>query len=67
MNKSPEPEIHGFFDEATNAVSYNVADPVEKSCADIIIPPIQINMNTGHFPKADKDGNVFLKAPVNQL
>jgi glyoxylase-like metal-dependent hydrolase (beta-lactamase superfamily II) len=33
----------------------------------LIIPSIQVNMNAGHFPKADKDGNVFFKVPVNRL
>ena len=33
----------------------------------LIIPSIQVNMNAGHFPSPDKDGNVFLKVPVNKL
>ena len=33
----------------------------------LIIPSIQVNMNAGHFPQADKEGNVFLKVPINRL
>ncbi len=33
----------------------------------LIIPSIQVNMNAGHFPAADGQGNVFLKVPVNKL
>jgi glyoxylase-like metal-dependent hydrolase (beta-lactamase superfamily II) len=33
----------------------------------LIIPSIQVNMNAGHFPDADADGNVYLKLPVNKL
>lgn len=33
----------------------------------LIIPSIQINMNAGHFPEPDKDGNVYLKVPLNRI
>jgi hypothetical protein len=33
----------------------------------LIIPSIQVNMNAGHFPDPDKDGNVYLKVPVNRM
>jgi glyoxylase-like metal-dependent hydrolase (beta-lactamase superfamily II) len=33
----------------------------------LIIPSIQVNMNAGHFPSPDKDGNVYLKVPVNRM
>ena len=34
---------------------------------ELIIPSIQVNMNAGHFPDPDADGNVYLKLPVNKL
>lgn len=33
----------------------------------LIIPSIQVNMNAGHFPEPDRDGNVYLKVPVNRI
>lgn len=33
----------------------------------LIIPSIQVNMNAGHFPAPDQDGNVFLKVPLNRI
>ncbi|MGH6908268.1 MAG: MBL fold metallo-hydrolase, partial [Aestuariivirga sp.] len=33
----------------------------------LIIPSIQVNMNAGHFPEPDTDGNVYLKVPVNRM
>jgi glyoxylase-like metal-dependent hydrolase (beta-lactamase superfamily II) len=33
----------------------------------LIIPSIQVNMNAGHFPAPDKEGNVYLKVPVNRI
>jgi len=33
----------------------------------LIIPSIQVNMNAGHFPEPDADGNVYLKVPVNRI
>ncbi|MBC8037512.1 MAG: MBL fold metallo-hydrolase, partial [Rhizobiales bacterium] len=33
----------------------------------LIIPSIQVNMNAGHFPEPDTDGNVYLKVPVNRI
>lgn len=33
----------------------------------LIIPSIQVNMNAGNFPPPDKEGNVYLKVPVNRI
>jgi glyoxylase-like metal-dependent hydrolase (beta-lactamase superfamily II) len=33
----------------------------------LIIPSIQVNMNAGHFPAPDPDGNIYLKVPVNRM
>jgi len=33
----------------------------------LIIPSIQVNMNAGNFPEPDKDGNVYLKVPLNRI
>ena len=33
----------------------------------LIIPSIQVNMNAGHFPAPDAEGNVYLKTPVNRF
>ncbi|CAN5363120.1 MBL fold metallo-hydrolase [soil metagenome] len=33
----------------------------------LIIPSIQVNMNAGHFPAPDADGNVYLKVPLNRI
>src|SRR4029079_11390461 len=33
----------------------------------LIIPSIQVNMNAGHFPPPDRDGNVYLKVPLNRI
>ncbi|HUR43311.1 MAG TPA: MBL fold metallo-hydrolase [Aestuariivirga sp.] len=33
----------------------------------LIIPSIQVNMNAGHFPEPDAEGNVYLKVPVNRI
>jgi glyoxylase-like metal-dependent hydrolase (beta-lactamase superfamily II) len=33
----------------------------------LIIPSIQVNMNAGHFPAPDQDGNVYLKVPLNRI
>lgn len=33
----------------------------------LIIPSIQVNMNAGHFPEPDQDGNVYLKVPLNRI
>ena len=33
----------------------------------LIVPAIQVNIRAGHMPKADKDGKVYLKVPVNAL
>ena len=33
----------------------------------LIIPSLQVNMRAGKMPPADKEGNTFLKVPVNAL
>lgn len=33
----------------------------------LIIPAIQVNIRAGHMPKADEQGKVFLKVPINGL
>ncbi|MGR3712366.1 MAG: MBL fold metallo-hydrolase [Shimia sp.] len=33
----------------------------------LIIPSLQVNMRAGKMPEPDKDGDVFLKVPVNKL
>ncbi|MFT4861423.1 MAG: glyoxylase-like metal-dependent hydrolase (beta-lactamase superfamily II) [Pseudohongiellaceae bacterium] len=33
----------------------------------LILPSLQVNMRAGHFPKADSNGTVYLKVPVNIL
>ena len=33
----------------------------------LIIPSIQVNMNAGHFPAPEPDGNVYLKVPLNKI
>ncbi len=33
----------------------------------LIVPSIQVNMNAGHFPEPDADGNVYLKVPVDRI
>ncbi|KAA2313156.1 MBL fold metallo-hydrolase [Pseudooceanicola sediminis] len=33
----------------------------------MIIPSLQVNMRGGRMPAPDKDGNVFLKVPINKL
>lgn len=33
----------------------------------LIIPSLQVNMRAGQLPPKDKDGNTFLKVPVNKL
>lgn len=33
----------------------------------LIVPSLQINMRAGHMPKADENGTVMLKLPINKL
>ncbi len=33
----------------------------------LILPSLQVNMRAGHFPKAEPNGTVYLKVPVNIL
>lgn len=37
------------------------------SMPSLIIPALQVNMRAGKLPKADDDGNRYLKVPVNML
>ena len=49
------PEVTGFFDEATNTISYIVKDPTSKSCA-LIDSVLDFDMSSGRtsFDQADK-------------
>lgn len=42
-----KPEIHAFFDEPTNTVSYIIADPVSKAAA-VIDPVLNYDHKSGH-------------------
>jgi hypothetical protein len=33
----------------------------------LIIPSLQVNMRAGQMPKAEDNGQVYLKVPVNAL
>ncbi|MDA9865136.1 MBL fold metallo-hydrolase [bacterium] len=33
----------------------------------LIIPSIQVNMNAGKMPEPDRDGDIYLKVPINKL
>ena len=33
----------------------------------LIIPSLQVNMRAGNMPEPDKDGDVYLKVPINKL
>lgn len=33
----------------------------------LIVPSVQVNMRAGHLPPADKNGQVYLKVPINKL
>ena len=57
MTKSPEAEIHGFFDEPTNAVSYIVADPASKACA-VIDSVLDYDAASGHTATTSADAIV---------
>jgi glyoxylase-like metal-dependent hydrolase (beta-lactamase superfamily II) len=48
-------------------VAMRTARDKELGAPKLIIPSIQVNMNAGHFPPPDKDGNVYLKVPVNRI
>jgi hypothetical protein len=37
------------------------------SMPQLIIPSIQVNMNAGHLPPAEDNGNVYIKVPINSL
>ena len=48
-------------------VAMRTARDAKLGAPKLIIPSIQVNMNAGHFPKPEADGNVYLKVPVNRL
>jgi glyoxylase-like metal-dependent hydrolase (beta-lactamase superfamily II) len=48
-------------------VAMRTARDAQLGAPKLIIPSIQVNMNAGHFPQPDKDGNVYLKVPLNRL
>lgn len=45
---SVRPEVHGFFDEATNTISYVVRDPASDACA-VIDPVMDIDYAAGRI------------------
>ena len=46
MSGTPKPEVHAFFDEATNTVSYLVSDPTTKEAA-VVDPVLDYDQSTG--------------------
>ena len=55
IDMSIEPDVTGFFDPATNTISYVVADPTTKHCA-IVDPVMDFDYASGRtsFDSADK-------------
>jgi glyoxylase-like metal-dependent hydrolase (beta-lactamase superfamily II) len=51
---SDRPEVHGFFDEATNTVSYIVADPATGTCA-IVDSVLDFDPASGRTSTASAD------------
>ncbi len=43
-------------------VAMRTARDKQLSAPKLIIPSIQVNMNAGHFPAPDKDGNVYSRS-----
>ncbi len=54
MSESARPEVAGFFDKATNTVSYIVADPASGCCA-VIDTVLGFDPVSGHTDKAPAD------------
>lgn len=54
MSDSQNPEIHGFFDRATNTISYIVRDPASQSCA-IIDSVMDMDYAAGHISFSHAD------------
>ncbi|MGB5950263.1 MAG: MBL fold metallo-hydrolase [Parvibaculum sp.] len=54
MNKRAQPAISGFFDEATNTVSYLVVDPATRDAA-IIDPVLDFEPRSGRIATASAD------------
>jgi glyoxylase-like metal-dependent hydrolase (beta-lactamase superfamily II) len=61
MPKSAQPFIRGFFDEATNTVSYLVADPATKHAA-IVDPVLDYDQATGKASTRSADNILKLAA-----
>ena len=55
MSRNIVPEVTGFFDEATNTISYIVKDPTSNACA-LIDSVLDFDMASGRtsFEQADK-------------
>ena len=55
MSLNIVPEVTGFFDEATNTISYIVKDPTSKACA-LVDSVLDFDMSSGRtsFEQADK-------------
>ncbi|MEY4982456.1 MAG: hypothetical protein RIR62_722 [Pseudomonadota bacterium] len=51
----PVPEVHGFFDEATNTISYVVRDPASDACA-VIDSVMDIDYAAGRITYGHADG-----------
>tara|TARA_R110002096_G_scaffold64465_6_gene157189 strand:- start:2073 stop:3119 length:1047 start_codon:yes stop_codon:yes gene_type:complete len=49
-----KPQVHGFFDEATNTISYVVRDPAGKACA-IIDSVMDIDYSAGRISSESAD------------
>ncbi|HEX6142279.1 MAG TPA: MBL fold metallo-hydrolase [Geminicoccaceae bacterium] len=49
-----QPDVTGFFDEATNTISYVVADPATRKCA-VVDSVLDYDPNSGHTHKDSAD------------
>jgi glyoxylase-like metal-dependent hydrolase (beta-lactamase superfamily II) len=65
MSESDSPTIRGFFDEATNTVTYLVADPATKVAA-VIDPLLDFNHRNGRV-KMESADKVLAAAAANGL
>ena len=54
VDMSVHPEVEGFFDEATNTISYVVKDPASNACA-IVDSVLDIDYASGHLSYASAD------------
>ena len=54
MTNANKPEISGFFDEATNTVSYLVVDPASRAAA-FVDPVLDFDPKSGKVATASAD------------